>query len=160
MKKFPKRKKIRLAQTAYEHGNAFSIVISTADRYPWFKLYPELADKISLFIVEIPNERGTEIFAWCLMPDHLHILLRDKNIVDYVRLLKGRTTPTAQQLEPDRKLWQRSFYDHALRNEESLSDVAKYIWENPVRKGIVDRFIDYRWSGSTVWSDWKEFGRG
>jgi REP element-mobilizing transposase RayT len=89
------------------------------------------------------------------MPDHIHLLVHDKDAVEFVRLLKGRLTPEARRLEAGRALWQRSFYDHALRWEESLPDVALYIWQNPVRAGIVDCACDYPWSGSMVWPDWK-----
>jgi hypothetical protein len=53
-------------------------------------------------------------------------------------------------------LWQRSFYDRALRNEESLESVARYIFFNPVEAGLVEQWADYRWSGSVVWPDWRE----
>ncbi len=70
-------------------------------------------------------------------------------------------TPQARAVERGRKLWQRSFFDHALRKEESLTDVACYIWENPVRAKIVEEPIDYAWSGSEVWTNWRSFyGRG
>ena len=72
------------------------------------------------------------------MPDHIHLLLQDNNVMEVVRLLKGRLTPGARRLEPGRALWQRSFYDHAPRQVESLTDVAFYIWQNPVRAGITD----------------------
>jgi putative transposase len=90
------------------------------------------------------------------MPDHLHLLLQDKDIIGFVRVLKGRLTPEGCRLRPGQVLWQRSFFDHALRKEESLNDVARYIWENPVRAGIVDCASEYEWSGSLVWPNWKE----
>jgi hypothetical protein len=89
------------------------------------------------------------------MPDHIQLLLQDKDVVEFVHLLKGRLTPEARRLEPGRALWQRSFYDYALRREESLWDVALYLWQNLVRAGIVDCACDYPWSGSLVWPDWK-----
>ena len=101
------------------------------------------------------------IYALCIMPDHVHFLLQGKGIVDFVRQFKGKLTPQARAVDPGRKLWQRSFFDHALRKEESLTDVAGYIWANPVRANIVDDPIDYAWSGSEVWAEWRSFyGRG
>jgi hypothetical protein len=90
------------------------------------------------------------------MPDHLHFLLQDKDVVGFVRVFKGRLTPEARRLERGRVLWQRSFYDHALREAESLGDVALYIWENPVRTGIITCASAYPWSGSLVWPNWRE----
>ncbi len=46
------------------------------------------------------------------------------------------------------KLWQPSYYDHILRKEEDTPNVVRYILENPVRKGLVQHFLDYDHSGS------------
>jgi putative transposase len=151
----PTRKRIRLANSAYRQGHAFSITIATEGRYPWFRRYCELAATTTDLLADLAKNRGTALHAWCIMPDHIHLLLQDKDIVEFVRFFKGRLTPEARRLEPGRALWQRSFYDHALRWEESLSDVALYIWQNPVRAGIIDCASDYPWSGSLVWPDWK-----
>jgi len=48
------------------------------------------------------------------------------------------------------KVWQRSFYDHALGCEEDLIKVAEYIVYNPVRKGLVKDWREYRYS----WHKW------
>jgi REP element-mobilizing transposase RayT len=157
LKTLQKRQGIRLPRSAYEEGQAFSITITTAKRYPWFKVHCDLADTSISLILALAQEREAVVFAWCIMPDHIHLLLQDNNILDLVRLFKGRLTPEARRLEPVRTFWQRSFYDHALRKEEALEDVARYIWENPARAGIVDRASAYPWSGSLVWPNWKEF---
>jgi REP element-mobilizing transposase RayT len=95
------------------------------------------------------------------MPDHVHLLLQGSDVIDFVRLFKGRMTPKAREIEPERSLWQRSFYDHALRKEESLSEIACYIWENPVRKAMIDDPTEYPWSGWEVWPEWRQlYGRG
>ena len=155
MHSLPARKRIRLAPSAYRQGDVFSVTISTFERYPWFGGHPELAGKAVMLLTDLVEDRGTELYAWCIMPDHVHLLVCDIDLVQLVRLFKGRLTPSAHALNPDRPLWQRSFYDHGLRREESLVCVAEYIWENPVRAKIVDDAADYPWSGSTVWKDWK-----
>jgi hypothetical protein len=45
-------------------------------------------------------------------------------------------------------LWQESYYDHVLRDDEETWRAAIYILENPVRKGIVQNFADYPYCGS------------
>ena len=146
---------------AYRQGHVFFITIGTHRRYPWFRLYPELADLAVQLLRDIAAARGTKLYAWCMMPDHIHLLLQDNDVVDFIRVFKGKMTPKAFAKEPGRSLWQRSFYDHALRNEESVSDIACYIWENPVRGAIVENSTEYNWSGSEVWPDWRQFfGRG
>ena len=48
------------------------------------------------------------------------------------------------------RLWHLSYHDHVLRKEESVNDVALYILNNPVRKGMVDDFKKYDYLGSCV----------
>ena len=83
------------------------------------------------------------------------LLVRDDDTVEFVRRFKGRLTPIARKIDPGRSLWQKSFYDHALRRSESVFSVAGYIWENPVRSGLTDSPEKYTLSGSFVWPDWR-----
>ena len=89
------------------------------------------------------------------MPDHCHLLNRDADILEFVRIFKGRLTPVARALNRNQRLWQKSFYDHALRKTESVFEVAGYIWENPVRAGFVVSPEAYSNSGSLVWPNWR-----
>ncbi len=87
---------------------------------------------------------GFDVVAYCFMPDHLHILVAgstDSQVVRFVQHFKQATSYR------HRGLWQRSFYDHVLRTEESVEDVAVYIWGNPVRAGLVDDAAEYPFSG-------------
>ena len=122
-------------------------------------MYPELADQVAGIVGSMVEERHTQLYAWCLMPDHLHLLTQDADIVEFARLLKGRATPVARRHEYGRRLWQRSFFDHGLLRDESLGRVAQYIFENPVRARLVETPADYRWSGSNVWPHWRTFYR-
>jgi putative transposase len=95
------------------------------------------------------------------MPEHVHLLLQDDNIIEFLRRIKGKMVPKAAALKPDQRLWQRSFYDHGIRKEETLEKIAAYIWENPVRAGLVGHATEYTWSGSLEWPNWRELiGRG
>ena len=157
----PVRRRIRLPQIAYSRGNAFFITICTHDKSPWFRDYPSLCNTAAQYLHTLASTCKVNVYAWCIMPDHVHLLLHGKMIIEFIRRFKGKLTPEFRKIEPEQKLWQRSFYDHALRKEESLSDVASYIWENPVRAEITQKPTDYRYSGSTVWPNWREFyGRG
>lgn len=89
----------------------------------------------------------TENLAFVLMPDHLHWLfaLRGDSLAATagrfksassrpVNLARGRTgTP----------LWQKGFHDHALRREEDVQRIARYIVANPLRAGLAGSLRDY-----------------
>jgi putative transposase len=160
MEKFPVRKKIRLPSPVYSQDRAFFTTIATHHKHPWFRLHRQLCDTAIQMFRDLASARGIIIYAWCIMPDHVHLLLEGLEVINFIRLFKGRMTP-ARAIDPDLRLWQRSFYDHALRKEESLSEIACYIWENPVRAAMVEDSTEYPWSGSEVWPDWRGFyGRG
>lgn len=98
--------------------------------------------------------------TFCLMPNHLHGILiiekkeavdgtagaqcptgaaRDntdqKTISDVIKDFKSVTTRHYNKMLPETKntLWQKSFYEHVIRNEPSLFEVRKYIEENPLK---------------------------
>lgn len=51
-----------------------------------------------------------------------------------------------------RKFWQENYYEHILRKDEDTGVVAKYILENPVRKGLVRDYSAYPYSGSLMFN--------
>jgi putative transposase len=69
-----------------------------------------------------------------LMPDHLHLLAgfgNDGRLSDLIRDFK-RITARMAKIE-----WQRDFFDHRLRSDESEVEKAWYIRQNPVRAGLI-----------------------
>ena len=153
--KFVPAKKIRLPLGVYQQDRVVFVTISTANRQKWFLEFPWLANEVKNVLVETCRERTSTLYAWCVMPDHVHLLVGDENIISFVRAFKGRVVPKARAIAPGKKLWQRSFYDHILRNSESVMDVAGYIFENPVRSGLVALPPLYPFVGSEVWPNWR-----
>ena len=149
------RKHPRLPLEIYREGHVFFLTLCTHERYRWFERHPELTRQAVATLQAIGQERGAVINAWSFLPDHVHLVVQDDDLLQFVRVFKGRLTPVARRFETERRLWQVSFYEHALREEDSLRRVAGYIWENPVRAGLVEDPLVYGWSGSAAWSDWK-----
>jgi putative transposase len=91
------------------------------------------------------------IDAYCLMPDHLHLLAMgatpSSNSLRFVEAFKQKTAYPYMQKTGSR-LWQGNYYDHILRSYEKPASVAAYIWLNPARKGIRKNFEQYPYSGS------------
>ncbi len=85
------------------------------------------------------------------MPDHLHLLVQSPGegttISRFVQGLKSMTTRLHWKLGGVGKLWQRGFYDHILREGEDLTTVGEYIFNNPLRKGLVESAEKYPYSG-------------
>ena len=70
----------------------------------------------------------------------------------YGRGILQNTRSVAQSFSPaksrETKLWQPSYYDHVLRNEDDTLATARYIFENPVRKNLVTHYREYQFMGS------------
>lgn len=147
----PTRKNIRLPRDHYRDGHAFLVTINTHQRQPWFA-DPGLAQAASALL-----EQHRGLNAWCILPDHVHLLVEADDVLTWVQSFKGRLTPVFRELCPGQRLWQRSFHDRALREEDGLREAANYVWQNAVEAGLVRAAGDYRRPGSSVWPDWREW---
>jgi putative transposase len=82
------------------------------------------------------------VIAYCFMPDHVHLLVEGRHPAadfrEFVRLFKQRSS-FAWKRNNGTTLWQRSYFEHVLRDDEDTTSVAKYILENPVRGNLVER---------------------
>jgi putative transposase len=94
---------------------------------------------------------GMQLHAYCVMPDHIHILLSsgiNYGIIEFVRRFKGRLVAVFRRQGKTGRLWQRSFHDRAIRRAENLLEVIQYILDNPVRAQLVEDWKSYPFSGS------------
>jgi len=88
-----------------------------------------------------------ETEAWVLMPDHLHWLfvLRESDISGLIARMKQTSSSKINRLtgQCGQPIWQRGYHDHALRQEENVAGIGRYIVANPLRAGLVDHIGDY-----------------
>jgi len=69
-----------------------------------------------------------------LMPDHLQMLIGVPGDAQLSRLIRDFKRITARMAKID---WQRNFFDHRLRHDESLAEKFEYVCQNPVRAGLI-----------------------
>ncbi|MBT9268224.1 transposase [Pseudomonas sp. MG-9] len=87
-----------------------------------------------------------ESLAWVVMPDHLHWLveLQQGSLAQLMCRVKSRSCRSVNLMSGSQGgLWQRGYYDRALRRDEDLKAAARYIVMNPLRAGLVQRLGDY-----------------
>lgn len=112
---------------------------------------PALADEVVASLHWMRQYRGVIIYAYCLMPDHLHVLLRLGNETQTLGALMGamKSFTTRQSWKHGWKgpLWQARIHDHILRRREDGRAIAEYIYANPARKGLVSDPATYPYSG-------------
>jgi len=85
----------------------------------------------------------------------LHLLVDNESGADLVQFMRHFKQLTGYQYKREHgaELWQRRFYDRALRRDETLDRVIAYIFDNPVVVGLVDEAQQYQYSGSFVWPE-------
>jgi len=148
------RKKIRLSPETYRiFGVPCSVTIATKKRQRIFS-NQDLAHNFIALLKKICQENNIPLYAYCVMPDHVHLLISasdKKGIIELIKEIKSLSAKLAWQLGYNGTIWQRSFYDHFLRKDEDCRIAANYIIHNPVRAGIVEHWKDYQFSGSSVY---------
>jgi putative transposase len=101
------------------------------------------------------DEQAFAVIAYCFMPDHLHLLVTGEHVTSDLRAFVDRVKQQSAywyQRRTGGRLWQRSYWDRVLRNEEATFAAIHYIFANPVRAGLVSHPLDYPFSGSCVYT--------
>jgi REP element-mobilizing transposase RayT len=92
------------------------------------------------------------VYAYCLVPDQIHILLSlpvaGSPLGTIVGAFKRYTTKLSWGFGLSGALWQHRFHDRVLRGNEDARTVAEYILANPVRKGLIGSPEEYKWNGT------------
>ncbi len=127
-------------------GQVYFITTVTHEREPLFRDFA----RARLVVGELRRLNDCALvtsLAWVVMPDHLHWLLalgHSHSISIVAKMLKGRTATAINRGSARRgAVWQRAYYDHALRRDEDLAGVARYIVAYPLRAGLVKKLGDY-----------------
>ena len=152
MDEYPKRKNIRIRDYDYSTPGAYFITICTSDRKPilWHTVGADIIrpDELPLSpigkIVEQAvlqiNEHysSVEIDFFCIMPDHIHLLLCINR-----RMVSAPTISTVVgslkrwvSRQVGTPIWQKSFYEHCIRNEKDYGEIWTYIANNPLKYAI------------------------
>ena len=141
----------------YNRGNnGENLFLTTKNYYHFLSLYDKYISLVA------------ETYAWCLMPNHFHLLVRIKDEVD-IEFLKPEKEPKTAPKKPKpenqfghlfnayAKAFNKqndrhgSLFEHPFRrievtNDAYLKRLVYYIHSNPVKHGFTDSMIDYPWS--------------
>lgn len=101
-------------------------------------------------LAEFKGKLGVKVYAWCLMTNHVHLLLEPSKATSLGLLMKrlsGRQTRHHNRLEQrSGTLWEGRYKSSLVQNEGYFLACCRYIELNPVRAHIVAAPEDYRWS--------------
>ncbi|HEX8077921.1 MAG TPA: transposase [Chthoniobacterales bacterium] len=107
-------------------------------------------------------DHGIAVGRYVIMPDHLHLFVSGppdfdlgrwmgmlKQSLEKAVILSAPASPTGRRLQKT-PIWQRRFFDHVLRSEESYAQKWDYVRDNPVRAGFVENADDWPYGGEIV----------
>lgn len=140
----------RCSRIDYADGNsAFAVTMCVQPRRPVFTVAERNAELLRE-IRRLQDEGFWGVYVYCIMPDHFHVVASPgaDGLSEAVRRLKGRYSAWWRENGDGHALWQPGFFDHRIRQEESFIDKCRYVLQNPVRAGLVERAEDYEWSGA------------
>jgi putative transposase len=110
-----------------------------------------------LDLYALHRHRGDiQLHAYVFMPDHYHVGLTLRGEPSLSNLLRKVHSRSAQRcrraLGVTGRVWQRRFYDHAIRDERDWHTKSAYMHANPVMAGLVENEVDYPWSSARFWA--------
>ena len=134
---------------SYEYQKAVQEYLDTSHGNCWLK-NPEVASIVNNAIRYFNNERY-ELFAWTIMPNHVHVLF--KLIGNYLLSSILHTWKSFTAKEANRVLghtsefWQREYFDVLVKNERQLEFFLRYVLNNPVKAGLCKEIFQWPWTG-------------
>ncbi len=160
----------RITGFSYDGFNRYFLTICTFPRRPVFSNL-DTGAWVRDQMLRTAEAGGFDVTTYCVMPDHVHALAEatreDSDLRRFVTRWKQATGFHWKQ-RTRQSLWQQGYYDHVLRGDEDERAVVRYIVDNPVRAGLVERPGDYPLTGSSrytfaaladVIADWSPPGR-
>jgi|SRR6266850_184203 len=152
-------------------SQALYITIVSKDRLPIFRT-DAIKNLACEAIDEARNSGGFLLFAYVIMLDHMHLLtdcpntsadvlryvkgIPGRRVIDYLKAKNFQTSLAKLQHQDWKRnhtysLWQKEKNVLSVFSEAMFMQKVNYIHLNPVRAGLVERAVDYRWSSARIW---------
>lgn len=119
------------------------------------EILPDWARAVVLGCCLRDHDRRYRLRVAVVMPDHVHIVLTpsiDKSrsavisLIEIMRAIKGASARAINQKSgKSGAVWQEESFDRIVRSSENLDAKVAYILENPVRRGLVNDWREYKW---------------
>ena len=115
-----------------------------------------LADADNATIVEDAllhhHMRHYDLRAWCVMPNHVHVLLQTHRDHELGKVVRGWKSFSARlinaRLGREGRLWAADYFDRYMRDGDHYETTRRYIEMNPVSAGLCDAREDWRFSSA------------
>ena len=133
------QKDLRLGRHS-QHNQIYHITFTTINRSPIFNDFAKARTLINILKQSDQLERTTTL-AFVVMPDHIHWLMQltgSQSLSNVIKTVKSKVS-----VQWGQSIWQAGYYDHAIRKDEDIQAIARYIVANPIRAGLAAKVGDY-----------------
>lgn len=133
------QKDLRLGRYT-QQNQIYHITFTTLNRIHIFQDFIK-ARKLINILKKSDQLQHTSTLAFVIMPDHIHWLMQlvgNQSLPNVIKTIKSKAT-----IQIGQPIWQAGYYDHAIRKDEDIQNIARYIIANPIRAGLVTKVGDY-----------------
>ncbi len=108
--------------------------------------------RLATSLARMRQKQRFVLTAWVFLPDHWHAIIYPPYAVSISRAMSAVKVSSTIAINRARhekgELWQERYFDHALRTVKDYWETVEYIHLNPVRRGLVKRPDQWKWSSS------------
>jgi putative transposase len=130
----------RAAYHVINRGNAKQVVFTCANDY----------DSFLKLLCQAKQRHPLDLLAYCIMPNHFHLIVRPGHGPDLSRFMQWLLTSHVRRHhrrhETSGHVWQGRFKSFLIQDDNHLLIAMRYVERNPVRAGLVNSAVDWRWS--------------
>jgi REP element-mobilizing transposase RayT len=155
------RRRLRLARYDYRRSGAYFVTVCVHDRRERFgeivngqMRVTAAGDMVAAHWHALPNRfANVQLGTFIVMPDHVHGIVHLRRVAERATshvslsdvIAAFKSTSTVAYIDGvrrlgwprfDRRLWQRSFYEHVIRDAVELAALRQYIVDNPMRRWL------------------------
>lgn len=165
---------------ALDNDYAYFVTITTVD---WIDVFTRLNHKMTIIdsLAYCQKQKGLEIYAYVLMPSHLHMMCRAKEGFELANIMRDFKKFTSKEIirkikeEPESrkewmlelfskacghlkrnqeyKVWQDGYHAEIVASSKFIYQKLNYIHNNPVKEKVVEKPEDYLFSSATNYAD-------
>lgn len=114
----------------------------------------EVAELMVANLLKYRDAEDFDLHEYVVMPDHIHLLLSlndQQKLSRAIQLIKGGFSHSlCENGLVMREVWQQRYHDRGVRDANEFAEIAEYIRQNPVRRGLAERPEDYPYSSAKV----------
>jgi putative transposase len=133
-------------------SNRFLITAACYEHSPVIGRNIERMTNCEQGVLQACKELTSDIFAWCILPNHYHVLVSSSRLKELCKALgqfhgESSFRWNREDKQVGRKVWHRCF-DREIRSERHFGATLNYVHHNPVHHGYVDKWTAWIWSSA------------